>query len=651
MQWKTAGLYFALISLALALAACQSVRARFNASAHPLDPLSATEIESAVRILRANGKLAGDRRFPLIALHEPPKEQVLNFRPGRSFSREAFAVIYDRDANQTFEAVVDLKAQSVISWKQIPGVQPSLMPDDVRRAEEAVRGDPQWREALRKRGIDNVNQIELEIWPAGAPVDAASERFRWVRIVAYRRQSKNIWAQPVEGLEADVNLNTGKVFRLVDNGAVPIPSGSGDYAAHLPLLGTMWARARALLPFSTDFVVHGREIIWRNWHFRFALHPREGVVLYTVGYEDHGRLRSILYRASLSEVITAYGNPSPNWNFRQVFDEGEVGIGSSTVSLEPGADVPSHATFFDAVLASSRGEPMERPRVISIFERDDRLLWRHTDYRSRTTDSRPARELVLFSSATIGNYDYGFSWIFHEDGVLEAEVLLTGIVQVQPSEAVSSNSSQYGRLVGNGILGVNHQHLFSYRLDMDVDGTRNSVVETSVEAGPENGANPSANGLVSKEVRLRTEKESERQTNESSGRGWKVINPSSKSAWGLPAGYTLVPGENTIPSGRPKAWMAERAGFAAAPLWVTQYDPAQLYAAGTYPNQNSTQEGLPVWIQADRGIENEDVVLWYTLGIAHVPRPEEWPVMPAHRAGFKLIPEGFFAENPAAGER
>jgi primary-amine oxidase len=46
-------------------------------------------------------------------------------------------------------------------------------------------------------------------------------------------------------------------------------------------------------------------------------------------------------------------------------------------------------------------------------------------------------------------------------------------------------------------------------------------------------------------------------------------------------------------------------------------------------------------------IHNQDVVLWYSMGITHNPRPEDWPVMPVHSAGFQLVPWGFFGRNPA----
>src|SRR3981081_2310463 len=115
------------------------------------------------------------------------------------------------------------------------------------------------------------------------------------------------------------------------------------------------------------------------------------------------------------------------------------------------------------------------------------------------------------------------------------------------------------------------------------------------------------------------------------GRKWKVINPGKKNALGESVGFLLVPGENAVPYASPSSWIRKRAGFLNAHLWVTAYAPGQQYAAGTYVNQNKGGEGLPKWVQANRSLDNRDVVLWYTLGVTHIPRPEEWPVMSVHR--------------------
>ncbi|HUE82848.1 MAG TPA: hypothetical protein VMM84_12115, partial [Pyrinomonadaceae bacterium] len=97
----------------------------------------------------------------------------------------------------------------------------------------------------------------------------------------------------------------------------------------------------------------------------------------------------------------------------------------------------------------------------------------------------------------------------------------------------------------------------------------------------------------------------------------------------------------------PNSSLRRRAGFINAHLWVTRYEPTESNAAGRYPYQSKGGEGLTKWTSANRSLEDQDIVLWYTMGVTHIPRPEEWPVMPVHRAGFKLVPSGFFIRNPA----
>jgi primary-amine oxidase len=138
-----------------------------------------------------------------------------------------------------------------------------------------------------------------------------------------------------------------------------------------------------------------------------------------------------------------------------------------------------------------------------------------------------------------------------------------------------------------------------------------------------------------------------RQMNVASSRRWKIVNPRVKNALGQPVGFTLLPGENAVPFAAPDSWIRRRAGFLNAPFWVTPYQANEIYAAGDYPNQNKGGDGLVKWTAGNRSIDGKDLVVWYTMGITHNPRPEDWPVMPVHEAGFKLVPTGFFARNPA----
>ena len=619
---------------------------------HPLDALSKDEIVATVDVLKAQGKITQSTRFPLIDLHEPPKDEVVGFQTGRPMRREAFVLAYERGSNRTFEAVVDLKAKTLLSWKEISGVQPSLLEDDAKILEQAIRGDVRWQAAMRKRGITDLENVVILDWAGGYFGLRDEEGFRFERGVSYYGgSSKSATLRPIEGVVAYVNLNTGEVFKFVDTGVVPIPKmGAGLGAISVDKSRNAPKPLEIVQRQGPDFEISGSEVHWQNWRFHFALQPREGLVLHTVGYEDHGRLRSVLYRASLSEMVVPYGDPSPAWFFKNAFDEGDDGMGRSTDSLEPLTDAPNNATFFDAVLADDKGIPYEIPRAIALYERDGGLLWKHYDEKLKHNESRRARQLVLAWIATVGNYEYGFNWVFHQDGTLETEVILSGFVQtkaLQPTESPAKHyADSYSHLLVGNLAGVHHQHFFNFRLDMDLDGAANSIVEQNVEPLPASAANPYGNAFTMNETLLHNEQEAQRLINLPSSRTWKIVNPSEANASGQSVGYTLVPGENSLPFAQPGAWIRKRAGFVNAHVWVTPNDPAQMYAAGFYVNQSKGGDGLPAWTQAGRSIENRDIVLWYTMGITHIPRPEDWPVMPVHRAGFKLVPSGFFDQNP-----
>ena len=65
-----------------------------------------------------------------------------------------------------------------------------------------------------------------------------------------------------------------------------------------------------------------------------------------------------------------------------------------------------------------------------------------------------------------------------------------------------------------------------------------------------------------------------------------------------------------------------------------------------YPQQHSGGDGLPKWIQSKRDIKDKDLVVWYTLGHNHIPRLEDWPVMPVAYIGFTISHLVFLTETP-----
>ena len=639
----------AALLLSLTLPALAAVKPAPPPAPHPLDPLSAQEIAAAVGIIRGSKLFPAGVLFPIVAAQEPPKEEVLAYRPGQRFSRQAFAVVFDRDRNETSEALVDLNTRALSSWRVIPDVQPTVLLEELTRAPEIVRADPRWQEAMRQRGITDFSAVQIDAWAPGTLGVTGSDGPRLVRALSfYKGRSKNLYARPVEGLVALLDMNAGKVVQLADTGAVPVSADEASYdEASQRSPRPQPKPLETLQTQGPDFEVRGHEVRWQKWRFRFAMHPREGLVLQQVGYEDNGSVRPILYRASLSEMLVPYGDPDANWAWRSALAEGEYGIGRLAAPLEPGVDVPENARLFDAVFADDFGKAYTLPRAAALYERDGGLLWKHYTIDGDLNESRRGRELVLTSMATVGNDDYSYSWIFRQDGSLECDVGLTGIMLAKGVAASAAPEAPFKHRVSSTLAAPNHQHFFNFRLDFDVDGTTNTVYELNTRVLPAGRNNPFGNAMAAEETPLATEMAARRDVNASTARRWIVRNPGSLNALGQPVGYALLPGDNTAPFLRPESPLRKRAPFINHPLWVTPYDLDQNYAAGDYPNQSPGRDGIDRWTTDDEPTSARDVVIWYTLGVTHVPRPEEWPVMPVAKAGFKLLPSGFFSGNPA----
>ncbi len=281
---------------------------------------------------------------------------------------------------------------------------------------------------------------------------------------------------------------------------------------------------------------------------------------------------------------------------------------------------------------------------ICLHEEDYGILWKHVDLHSGTTEVRRSRRRVVSAIHTIGNYEYGFFWYFYLDGSIQLEIKLTGIVQT--SALADGEQRVCAPLVAPRLAAPNHQHLFSFRLDFDLEGERNSVHEVNVERLPDD-RNPYGNAFAANETLLARESQAQRDVDPARSRYWKVSNPSVTNRLGQPVAYRLVPGGTPCLLARGDSSVARRAGFARHNLWVTAYDPKELTAAGDHPNQHPGGAGLPAYAAADRELENRDIVLWYNFGLTHIPRPEDWPVMPVEYTGFTLQPLGFFDRNPA----
>jgi primary-amine oxidase len=314
-------------------------------------------------------------------------------------------------------------------------------------------------------------------------------------------------------------------------------------------------------------------------------------------------------------------------------------------SLELGCDCLGLIRYFDGNLCDSRGRPLTIKNAVCMHEEDFGILWKHTDRRLNTPEVRRSRRLVVSSIATVENYEYGFFWYLYQDGNIQFEIKLTGILSL--GALPPGEKSKYGTLIAPQLYAPGHQHFFNVRLDLDLDGVNNTVYQVDVVPDEPGAANPFGNAFYAKATPLATEKQARANLNLETARTWKIVNPNVKNRTGEPVGYKFFPGDNCFPFASRDAWWRKRAGFVNHHVWVTPFADGEKHAAGDYPNQSQGGDGLPKWTDQDRPLTNTDVVLWYTFGHTHIPRPEDYPVMPTAYIGFTLKPNGFFDLNPA----
>ena len=634
--------------LAIAAVASLAVVETAAAQDHPLDPLTFQEYWTVLEVLRQEDRLDEGTVFYNVSLVEPDKAIVWAFTAGDPFARRAKAVIgHD---GETVEAVIDLAAGSLESWSALEGIQPNWLSREFGSTVGLVKQHPDFIAALEARGIDDMTFVECLVLP---PSYLGTDEQRGRRIghvtCAHGPGVQNTWARQISGLTVVVDLDARRVLRVVDEGIVPVPDTNADYdAGSLGPPREVPGPIRIDQPLGAGFTRRGNLVEWQKWRFHVRSDQRVGPVISVVTYEDGGARRPVLYQGALSEIFVPYMDPSFTWAHRTFLDSGEVFAGGLTKPLRPGVDCPDDALFLDGLVAGDRGRPQARDGVICLFEREaGDMAWRHY---GQSTDGRKKRDLVVRSAAVLGNYDYVFDWAFQQDGSIKVSVGATGIAEVKSVEAKTAGTGdddRYGRFVDEHLVAVNHDHYFNFRLDLDVDGPTNRFVVDRLVQKTLPAESPRRSIWVQEPFYPASESQAKLNVHLARPALWRVLSGSRVNGVGYPTSYQLNWGKSAETLLSADDYPRRRAAFIDHHLWVTPYEPSERYAAGEYSTLSEPGMGLPGWTSADRGIQETDLVLWHTIGMHHLVRAEDWPVMPVLWHTFELRPFDFFDRNPA----
>ena len=663
--------------------------------------LTAEEMDQVAMKIREHEKVSVDDedsffklRFLTISLKEPAKVDLIKAKESDSpvnIPRQAEVVTLNPKTGTGSEFVVDIASMDVVKAKELPlGIQPMFSFCEIIYVENWIKSNEVVKAALKDRyGIDDIHKVVFDPWSITMACEEDIGLMNWrsnpeyntdpslptdvpgrlVQCFMYHRQYgkgmvDNHYAHPID-IVPIVDINTMTLIKIEGMDRVPapkIPSASCQYnrdVLHLnSYLETTWRedtlkKLNITQPDGPSFTVSKDNVVeWQKWKFTVGFNYREGIVLYDMSFDG----RSVIDRMALVEMTIPYADATKHGRRKCAFDIGDYGMGYCANSLELGCDCLGHIHYFDVLLPDASGKPIPKKKAICMHEEDQGILWKHVEFRNGHNESRRSRELVISSIATVVNYEYLFYFRLKQDGSIEFNVKLSGMLSTNflSAEEELSNTPNQGVIVAPGVNAQIHQHMFCCRLDMAVDGVDNVVSEVDVVPVPLDPVkNPWGNAFLPVETILESEQKAIRIADASKARVWKIANATKKNPInGKPTAYKLIP--FTRGPAQPvmltdeASIVTKRANYAKANLWVTPHMDDERFPAGEYTSQTTCDRGLPVYTAQDRSLvgQSNGLVLWHSFGVVHVPRIEDFPIMPCEVTGFTLKPDNFFCGNP-----
>ncbi|GAU23717.1 hypothetical protein TSUD_46470 [Trifolium subterraneum] len=574
-----------------------------NSLSHPLDPLSPIEINKTRHIIQQSylGAIP-NITYHFVDVEEPNKNNVLKWLSSSSTTkqkpiipRQAKVVVRAKD--ETHELVVDIKKGSIVSDKIYKGHgYPPFTFNELFQASKLPLKYSKFKESITQRAL-NLSQVSCVPFTIGWYGEKITRRALKVSCF-YRGKSVNIWARPIEGITLLIDVDLMKITMYNDRYRVPMPKAEDH------------------------------EVKWANWAFHVGFNARAGMIISTASIFDDKKqkFRRVMYRGHVSETFVPYMDPTNEWYFRTFMDVGEFGFGRSADSLQPKVDCPNNAVYMDGFMAGPNGEVQQVPRAICIFERHSgNVAWRHMEINNPT-------KLIRDGEADI-----------------TLVVALTGVLEMKAVPYTHKSQIKervFGTLVTENTIANFHDHLVTYYLDLDIDDNANSFISAKIQKVKANGfETPRKSYWTLVKEAVKSEAEARIRLGLEPAE-LLIVNPNKMTRLGNQVGYRLISGQPITSLLSDDDYPQKRASYTKYQVWVTPYNKSERWAGGFYADRSRGDDGLAIWSQRNREIENRDIVLWHTIGIHHVPYQEDFPVMPTVQGGFELRPANFFESNP-----
>ena len=614
-----------------------------RAGVHVLDPLSQAEIESCVAVARGAVEIGARTRFVAISTAEPERGE-------ESPRRRAEVLLHHPDQRSVDRLIVDLEDGEAVSVETLPGRGAGAR----ARRGRAVRGGgaagPQFVAALARRGVTDPATVDIDPVAAGyngRPRSRSAGGWRGssrscARAPAATRTPARWRASSGSSTSTAASWSTSRTAtrsRCRPATASTGPRRVGPLRDDVKPIHVTSPRARASRSTAT-------RCAGRSGDLRVGFNRREGLVLHDIAYEDGGRVRPIAEARLVRRDGRPVRRPGPllpvaarHRRVQRRDDDQLAGRWAATAS--------ARSTTSTSPTSAPDGSAVTIPQAICMHEEDDGILWKHTDFRTghgRGAARPPTRDLQ-----------------HRHRRQLRVRVLL--VPAPGRDDRLRGQGDRDRRDAGAGRRRAAEYGETGRPTPRTASTTSTSSARdwTSTSTADRQLGRPRCTPRRLRTVpRTRTATPGERSPN--------ARAPSCEAIRRLDSRGALVdrdePGEpqrgrraGRLPAdpGRQHGAVRDPRLLPAQPRRLRRPPPLghSLRRRRALPGRRvpvpapRAATGCPRWTEADRPIEGTDVVLWYTMNHHHVPRPEDWPVMPVARLGFELKPWGFFDRNPA----
>ncbi|XP_071180371.1 putative amine oxidase [copper-containing] isoform X2 [Mytilus edulis] len=405
-------------------------------------------------------------------------------------------------------------------------------------------------------------------------------------------------------------------------------------------------------PDGKRYNIKGRQVKYMFWKFDISMSIFTGPRLFDIQFKG----QRIAYEISIQELTSFYSGYKPMEHYFNFFDV-RLLLGLQSKYLEPGVDCPIDATYIGSYFVDrGSGIPIYNARSFCVFELNTAMPLRrhHSESSHRFYEGMVSVVLTVRTIITAGNYDYIIDYMFYQTGAIEVKVSASGVIIA----TYHGGQNPYSFEISENLMGLIHQHLYHFKVDMDIKGRNNRFetldIENDVVASNEKPNSKIHQIKFARKLKA-TEKQAAYKHNFQQPKLLVISNNDIKDRFGNTPGYRILNTgltHNIRPPGTGNELGISWSNYQVA---ITKRKESEPVSSSIYQHTNPEQPIVRFqdFIDDDENIVDQDIVAWITMGFYHIPTKEDLPMThtPGTVQSFFLLPFNYFDENPAMSSR